>query len=336
MRELFLVNDQSTPAQLVFSTNKEVTDDAELYSLDLSPQLAEQLGALLDGGVGGGDTADDAAAGKDTAAAEDAEEPLTNGDAATAEAATPSSASQAAAPSAPAPATPTPARSSRPHAEPDPGLSAPLTMRPREIQDRIRAGASIEELAEAMGVANSRVEAFAHPVLVERGRMVEVAKTSHPLRDDGPAKLTLAEVLATAFAARGVDYESATWDAFRESGSHQWTVAVSWQVGQSHNRATWNLQYSMTSPATTAASNELATELTNPESVQPTRPRPLAAVDPITEEIPPVREETTADNLLRHPTQADEVEERRRRKAVTPHWEDVLLGVRTNTKRPKK
>ena len=27
---------------------------------------------------------------------------------------------------------------------------------------------------------------------------------------------------------------------------------------------------------------------------------------------------------------------KRRRKAVTPHWEDVLLGVRANTKRPKQ
>ena len=28
--------------------------------------------------------------------------------------------------------------------------------------------------------------------------------------------------------------------------------------------------------------------------------------------------------------------QKRRRKSVTPHWEDVLLGVRTNTKRPKR
>ncbi|HZK32374.1 MAG TPA: DUF3071 domain-containing protein, partial [Corynebacterium sp.] len=27
---------------------------------------------------------------------------------------------------------------------------------------------------------------------------------------------------------------------------------------------------------------------------------------------------------------------KRRRKAVTPHWEDVLLGVRANTKRPRQ
>ena len=26
---------------------------------------------------------------------------------------------------------------------------------------------------------------------------------------------------------------------------------------------------------------------------------------------------------------------KRRRKAVTPHWEDVLLGVRSSTKRPR-
>ena len=49
----------------------------------------------------------------------------------------------------------------------------------------------------------------------------------------------------------------------------------------------------------------------------------------------------TADNadaenneLLEHPDPKKQPT-KRRRKAVTPHWEDVLLGVRANTKRPR-
>lgn len=38
--------------------------------------------------------------------------------------------------------------------------------------------------------------------------------------------------------------------------------------------------------------------------------------------------------VLQQPDPRDKPQ-KRRRKAVTPHWEDVLLGVRTNTKRPK-
>ena len=39
--------------------------------------------------------------------------------------------------------------------------------------------------------------------------------------------------------------------------------------------------------------------------------------------------------FLQHPDERNQPR-RRRRKATTPHWEDVLLGVRANTKRPKK
>src|SRR5699024_11835361 len=39
------------------------------------------------------------------------------------------------------------------------------------------------------------------------------------------------------------------------------------------------------------------------------------------------------EDFLLHPT--EEQGKKRRRKAVTPHWEDVLLGVRTNPKKKR-
>ena len=51
-----------------------------------------------------------------------------------------------------------------------PDAEVPSVLRPKEIQARIRAGASIEQVAEAAGVDISRVERFAHPVLLERSR----------------------------------------------------------------------------------------------------------------------------------------------------------------------
>lgn len=95
----------------------------------------------------------------------------------------------------------------------DPRISAPLTMSPREIQIRVRSGATIEELAEEIGVTEARVEPYAHPVLLERARIADLAKQSHPIRENGPAKLTLWEILATAFATRGHDLTTARWDA---------------------------------------------------------------------------------------------------------------------------
>lgn len=225
--------------------------------------------------------------------------------------------------------------------EPDPLFATPLSMRPKEIQARIRAGVTVEELAQEMGVAESRIEAYAHPVLLERYQVAEAAKQSHPVRENGPAKLTLFEILATAFAARGNSLSQAQWDATREPGD-DWVVHVRWKTGLSENEGLWSLQRKMGAPATTQPRNSVAADLADPDFVQPVRS--LTAIESDPEEVPaepepqhPQDEDSvvTEGDFLRHPD-GDNQPQQRRRKAVTPHWEDVLLGVRTNTKRPRK
>ncbi|CAM4191389.1 MULTISPECIES: septation protein SepH [Corynebacterium] len=251
----------------------------------------------------------------------------------------------------------------RPLPEPDPLLSTPLSLPPKEIQARIRAGATAAELAQEMGVAESRVDPYAHPVMLERAQIAEAAKQSHPVRDDGPAKLSLFEILATAFAARGHSLSEAEWDATRQPGD-AWVVHLRWRAGLTENEAQWTLQRSMGATASTEARNGVAADLTDPNFVQPVRsltavsagdgeaPEELnapeaneadgetgAPADPTAPTTPttpttPTESTVTEGDFLQHPE--SQAPQKRRRKAVTPHWEDVLLGVRTNTKRPKK
>lgn len=216
-----------------------------------------------------------------------------------------------------------------PPREIDPRLSAPLKMRPREIQERIRSGATIAEVAAENDVVEARIEPFAHPVLIERARVADMAKRSHPVREDGPAKLTLWEVLATAFAARGGDLTTSEWDAYKDP-TGQWVVRVSWQAGLTDNVAEWSYHSHGVSSATAVARNAIASDLTDPDFGQPAV-RTLAPVEP----EPEVEESVeVAEDFLQHPDEHPQPQ-KRRRKAVTPHWEDVLLGVRTNTKRPR-
>ena len=260
------------------------------------------------------------------------------------------------------PATPEPAPVERSLPEPDPLYATPLSMRPNEIQARLRAGATATELAEEMGVAESRLDVYAHPVLLERAQVAEAAKQSHPVREDGPAKQTLFEILATAFAARGHSISDAEWDATREQGD-SWVVHVTWKAGLTENEALWTFKRSMGSAAQTEARNAMAADLTDPDFAQPVRSLsavradrddvsnddPTSATGPqaapeadVTElpvegnpEVVDTRDDVLEGDFLRHPDE-DEQPKKRRRKAVTPHWEDVLLGVRTNTKRPKR
>lgn len=111
-------------------------------------------------------------------------------------------------------------------------------LRPREIQTRIRAGASVEQVAQAAGVPTDRIERFAYPVLLERSRYAELAQQAHPVREDGPDVRTLGEVVGHTFGLRGQEYEQAEWDSWRGE-DNKWVVTLSWSVGHSDITARW-------------------------------------------------------------------------------------------------
>lgn len=246
-----------------------------------------------------------------------------------------------------------PADTPRTPVEPDPLFATPLSLRPNEIQARIRAGADAASLAEEMGVAESRIEPYAHPVLLERAQVAEAAKQSHPVREDGTASETLYEILALAFAARGHALSEAQWDAVREAGE-PWVVRITWQAGLQEHSAEWFFRRSMGSPATTEPRDPVAADLIDPSFAQPVRSlsaHNAYAPEPVQDEAEDYAQNSDLNgdelstsetqphdfaegDFLQHPD-AEEKPQKRRRKAVTPHWEDVLLGVRTNTKRPR-
>jgi hypothetical protein len=108
--------------------------------------------------------------------------------------------------------------------------------RPRDVQARLRAGATAEEVAESSGWPLSRVEAFAVPVLQERSYVAERACASMIRYQDG--ELPLEEVVAHRLAERAVDITDFRWDAWRgEDG--RWTVLLAYPAGRGDQVATW-------------------------------------------------------------------------------------------------
>lgn len=219
----------------------------------------------------------------------------------------------------------------------------PTVLRPREIQARIRAGASVEQIAEAAGVDVARVERFAHPVLLERSRAAELATAAHPILPDGPSVLTLLETVTTAMVARGLDPDDTAWDAWRNEDG-RWTVQLAWKAGLSDNVA--HFRYTPGSHGgTVSAFDDAASELLDPNFARPLRPvaalpepAPAPVVEDVTEEM--VEEPTLPiDPPAQHtePQPEPEPKPKRTRKAkakpAVPAWEDVLLGVRSSGQR---
>jgi len=112
-------------------------------------------------------------------------------------------------------------------------------LRPREIQARIRAGATIEEVATAASTRVDRIERYAYPVLLERSTMAERARQAHPVIDGNPAKRTLEELVTAALAERG-QCTGLRWDAYKDDDG--WVLILRWQAGRSENRAHWAIQ----------------------------------------------------------------------------------------------
>jgi hypothetical protein len=202
-------------------------------------------------------------------------------------------------------------------------------LRPRDIQARIRAGASVEQVAASSGMDISKVERFAHPVLLERSRAAELAGAAHPILADGPAVTTLLDTVVSALVARGHSPEATEWDAWRgEDG--RWVVQMSWQAGLSDKVAHFRF-----SPGahggTVSALDDAASELIDPSFERPLRP--VAAVAQL--ELEPEPQPAPAPVEERPAPAAPPAPRAKRAKAkpAVPGWEDVLLGVRSSGER---
>lgn len=111
----------------------------------------------------------------------------------------------------------------------------PIAMSPRDIQSRIRSGATAAEVAELSGLPLANVQRYEGPVLAEReyvalqARKVEVASPA-PGHDvyrstfgDDPA--TLGEMVAHRLTAHGIDSSTVEWDSWRRADG-SWTVVA--------------------------------------------------------------------------------------------------------------
>ncbi len=225
-------------------------------------------------------------------------------------------------------------------------------MRPREIQTRIRAGESVEQVSTGAGMSVERVERYAYPVLLERSRTAELAQRAHPVREDGPDVQTLSEVTAHAFGLRGQDYAGAAWDSWRGDDS-RWVVQLTWRAGRSENRAHWVFAPGAHG-GTVSPLDEQASNLMNPKPDRQLRTVRVPGAEPAGEPeflgqeddprhqvglLPAAStgeaaaaegDSGTPDTANPPDTVATQDKRGNKSHPIVPSWEDVLLGVRSN------
>jgi hypothetical protein len=99
-------------------------------------------------------------------------------------------------------------------------------LRPRDIQARIRAGESPDDVAAVAQVPVEKIMGYAVPVLAEREHIAERARRSGIRRKhaDGPASL-LGDAVDEQLRRRGSRPDEATWDSWRRDDG-RWAVTV--------------------------------------------------------------------------------------------------------------
>lgn len=106
------------------------------------------------------------------------------------------------------------------------------TLRPRDIQSRIRAGESAEEVATAARTTPEAIMAFAAPVLAERAHVAQTALRASVRRRTGEtvtAARTLGEAAEIFLAGHGLHDEDVEWDAWRRPDG-RWALVASYAV----------------------------------------------------------------------------------------------------------
>ena len=106
-------------------------------------------------------------------------------------------------------------------------------LRPRDIQARIRAGESPEDVAAAAQTSVDAIMVFATPVLAERAHVAQSALRASVRRRSGEsssAGATLGEAAEIFFGDHTLHDEDVEWDAWRQADG-RWALVATYTLG---------------------------------------------------------------------------------------------------------
>src|SRR5215468_9344938 len=219
-------------------------------------------------------------------------------------------------------------------------------LRPKEIQDRIRAGETADEIADAAGVPIERVRRFEGPVLAERAYRAEEAQraTLRQSGDSGPGR-SLGDLVSEGLRAFGVDPADAEWDS-RKRPDGGWQVQLSFNSGNRPHLAEWiyDPHRRHVAPAEDTATRLCQPDAELPEPAPGPRPAARATVTPIGSRMGPDGEQGRSAERTRVPPRPAQQQQEavpavtrerparkaaggRSRRSSVPSWDEIMFGT---------
>lgn len=209
-----------------------------------------------------------------------------------------------------------------------PTESAP-TVSIKELQARLRGGASIDDLAREANWSYEKVERFAGPILQERSYILSVANSVVTKGAGTRDAQTFIEVVTARLAANGVASDALEWNTHRRDDG-QWVIRLSYPSNNSNSDATWIFDLAKR----TILSDDEGASWVMGESAAAT---PVRTPEPevshglvYSNPAPTVQINTAPTPRLSVIRENEDAEDGVKKRAAVPSWDEIMFGTKAS------
>ena len=206
----------------------------------------------------------------------------------------------------------------------------------KEVQARLRAGASFESVAREANWSIEKVERFAGPILQERAYIIDLAQKVIMKKDGGREPLTFLDVVANRLAANNVSEDSLEWNTHRrEDGT--WVITLNFPNREGHGSAEWIFdQNRRTISSSDDSASWLLGERSQPKINSEISNHGLVA-SALTQTVNPVNPVNPVIEINSAPTprlqvikEAEDSTDGVTKRASIPSWDEIMFGKKSD------
>jgi Protein of unknown function (DUF3071) len=222
-----------------------------------------------------------------------------------------------------------------------PAIDAVETISVKEIQRRLRAGDSFEQIAREGQTTVDKVERFSGPIMQEREYILENARNLIMRKDIHRVDLTFRDVVLAKLAARGVDTDEVSWNTWRQPDG-TWHIELHYPNRDGNGIATWNFDLSRRAldasddngawlideeaPVRAPSTAIIYSEPTHPSRLEEVAPEPEIVRIADLLNAPEEKAETPRLAVIRETPSAADSQDGITARAKVPSWDEIMFG----------
>ena len=222
-----------------------------------------------------------------------------------------------------------------------PSSDAVETISVKEIQRRLRAGESFEQVAREGQTTLDKVDRFSGPIMQEREYILARARELVMRKDVHRSDLTFSDVVLAKLAPRGVDVDAISWNTWRLLDG-TWHIELHYPNRDGNGLATWI--FDLARRALDAADDNgawlidedapvrvMTPGIIHAEPTHPSRldePKPDLQIPRIADlfEDPEVKAETPRLAVIREAPSVTDSQDGITARAKVPSWDEIMFG----------